>query len=197
MRFLAGLALSACLVLSGCGGGGSDDGQEIVANPNPTNSQTPTVTDDTSSSESTPPPTSDAPPSMPKLGDTVQVDAKKESYKVSALDMSDVKSGNPYEKPRKGNQHYGLLAQWCLDRNDGKGDLTISSYPWSLRFPDGTISESTYLSEASVTPDYPDGQVIPVGTCGKGWIYFEGPSKQRPNMVVYAPTGTKAITFEL
>lgn len=198
MRLRVALALAGSLLAMGCSGedSGSDTEPNIVANPNPTTgAEDSTSPASGSESSSATPPEETAP--APKLGDTVQVDGRKEAYKVSALELDDVDSGNQFEKPGKGNGYFGVLAQWCLDRNDRRADLTISPFPWSLRFPDGTIVEPTFLSEPSVTPTYPVDQVIPVGTCGKGWIIFEGPAKQKPNLLVYAPSGEKAVVFSL
>jgi hypothetical protein len=36
-------------------------------------------------------------------------------------------------------------------------------------------------------PKYPDGKVLPVGRCERGWISFPVPPGKRPTTVLYRP----------
>jgi hypothetical protein len=58
---------------------------------------------------------------------------------VSALEYEPkVTTGNPYIKPQRGNDYVGVLAQWCLETNTSNQQVQVSTFPWTLRFPDGT-----------------------------------------------------------
>jgi len=188
LRNLA-LILGALALTAACGGGG-DDPTEKVSNPIPETTPTQSVTT-VVKTVTAPPPTTSAPPE-PKgyvLGDTVRETGSDVEYKVSALKFEEnVSSGNQFEKPKAGQQFVGLLVQFCLDKNDTNDDLGVSSYPWSLRYRSGTvITDSTFMSDASLSPAYPENEVVPVGTCAKGWVFYEAPKAETPNLVVYSP----------
>jgi hypothetical protein len=194
MRLVA-LTVVTVLTLSGCGG---DDGSSRtkVDNPLPTvSSGTPEASDSASQ-----PKTSPTEEAALQLGDSVQAKAgRKITYTVSALKYrDDLKSGNPYIKPKKGQQFSALLAQFCLDENLTNRDAQVSTTPWTLRFPDGTLAEATSIGdEAGISPMYPDYQSVPVSTCVKGWIPFEVPVGQQPSLVVYSPGQGRSIVFEM
>lgn len=124
---------------------------------------------------------------------------RKVTYTVSALKYrDDLKSGGSYLKPKKGQQFAALLAQWCLDENLTNKDIDVSTYPWTLRFADGTLAETTYIGDgADISPLYPDYQSVPESTCVKGWIPFEVPEGQQPSLVVYSPGQGQSIVFEM
>jgi hypothetical protein len=194
MRLVA-LTVVTMLALSGCGGG--DGGSRTkVDNPLPTNSTETTEASDSASKSEPSPTEADA----LQLGDSVQAKAgRKITYTVSALKYrDDLKSGNPYIKPKKGQQFAALLAQFCLDENLTNQDIEVGTYPWTLRFPNGTLAEATSIGdEAGISPMYPDYPSVPVSSCVKGWIAFEVPEGDPPSLVVYSPGQGRSIVFEM
>lgn len=196
----------ALLLVAACGSDG--DSQQIVENPltsaptsepTATNSPPPDASTPTSTTETateTPTTESPSPDPQPQLGDSVEMTIQRQVFTVSALEVNLDARADRYSSPTKGNQFIGVLAQFCLQQAP-KNQIDVSTYPWTLRFPDGTLADSTYLgSGGELSPAYPSA-VVPAGTCVRGWIPFEAPADLEPNLVVYAPPVGQAVVFQI
>ncbi|MEU6802507.1 DUF4352 domain-containing protein [Streptomyces neyagawaensis] len=66
------------------------------------------------------------------------------------------------------------------------GDISVSQFPWSLAYADGTSIEVTGSSGGDMPkPEYPMDKTVKPGRCAAGLIAFPVPSGKRPERLVY------------
>jgi hypothetical protein len=71
-------------------------------------------------------------------------------------------------------------------------EYVVGWSPWSLASADGTTAHiSTFLFPEFEQPQYPDGRILPLGECQRGWITFSVPKGKRPATVLYQPVGER------
>ncbi|MFB6654152.1 DUF4352 domain-containing protein [Streptomyces microflavus] len=70
-----------------------------------------------------------------------------------------------------------------------KGDtITVSQFPWSLDYEDGTRIQATGLGGGDLPkPEFPNDAMVKADRCVRGKIPFPVPSDQRPVRILYAP----------
>jgi len=72
---------------------------------------------------------------------------------------------------------------------DGHGFVAGWS-PWSLAYGDGTTAGiSGWMFPDFEQPQYPDGKIVPLGQCTRGWITLSAPPGKRPVSVLFQPNG--------
>jgi hypothetical protein len=209
LQRVAGGAVLGVVALAGCA---DDPSTETADNPIPTVTVTETQQPAPDSTSETPA-ESDEPRSDDEdgytVGDTVLVETVYEGdaidYKVSVLDYEATLKPNPsvaeWTTPDvKGNRFSGVQLQWCLDRNESPEQVEVSTFPWSLRYASGTVVDTTSFAQPSdfgLAQSYPDGAVVPEGTCVKGWAIYETPPDEDPTLVVYAPAEGETVTWRM
>ncbi|MFD3874411.1 DUF4352 domain-containing protein [Streptomyces sp. NPDC058623] len=75
--------------------------------------------------------------------------------------------------------------------NTGGENFSVSQFPWSLAYEDGTRIKVTGLNGGDMPkPEFPSGdEVVKQGDCVRGKIPYPVPGDKRPARVVYAPQG--------
>ena len=75
--------------------------------------------------------------------------------------------------------------------NTGGENFSVSQFPWSLAYEDGTRIKVTGLNGGDMPkPEFPTGdEVVKQGDCVRGKIPYPVPGDKRPARVVYAPQG--------
>ncbi|TXS20217.1 DUF4352 domain-containing protein [Streptomyces sp. adm13(2018)] len=100
-----------------------------------------------------------------------------------------------YTQPAKGPQPPDPATQggdvWATVEakicNEAK-TVTVSQFPWSLAYADGTVVKVTGSSGGDMPkPEFPMDVPIKAGRCVKGKIPFPVMSNARPERVMYAP----------
>lgn len=70
-------------------------------------------------------------------------------------------------------------------------DITVSQFPWSLAYKDGTSIDITGSSGGDMPkPEFPMEKTVKPGRCAAGLIAFPVPSDKRPEHLVYEPEGS-------
>ena len=70
-------------------------------------------------------------------------------------------------------------------------DITVSQFPWSLAYKDGTSIEVTGSTGGDMPkPEFPMDKTVKPGRCAAGLIAFPVPSDKRPERLVYEPEGS-------
>ena len=65
-------------------------------------------------------------------------------------------------------------------------EISVSQFPWSLAYADGTSIEVTGSSGGDMPkPEYPMDKTVKPGRCAAGLIAFPVPSDKRPERLVY------------
>lgn len=80
-----------------------------------------------------------------------------------------------------------------------KGDnLSVSQFPWSLAYKDGTSIEVTGSSGGDMPkPEYPMDKTLTPGRCARGLIAFPVPGGKRPERLVYEPEGSEPTEWAI
>ncbi|AVZ77329.1 DUF4352 domain-containing protein [Streptomyces lunaelactis] len=67
-------------------------------------------------------------------------------------------------------------------------DISVSQFPWSLTYSDGTSIDVTGSSGGDMPkPEFPMDKTLKPGRCARGLIAFPVPSDKRPQNLVYEP----------
>ena len=75
-------------------------------------------------------------------------------------------------------------------------DISVSQFPWSLAYADGTSTEVTGSTGGDMPkPEFPMDRAVKAGRCAAGLIAYPVPSGKRPERIVYAPDGTDPIEW--
>ncbi|MFI8823412.1 DUF4352 domain-containing protein [Streptomyces sp. NPDC053431] len=177
MRRLTTTALTATLLLGLAACGGNDE---------PTVTKTSTPPEPTTSSAI---PSATPTPSTYKIGESAKVDDTQNGVKFTTTVLA-------YTQPAKGPQPPDVTTQggdvWAtveakICNVEGK-TVTVSQFPWSLAYADGTIVEITGSTGGDLPkPEFPMDEPVKAGRCVKGKIPFAVMAKQRPERIVYAP----------
>ncbi|MFD8979587.1 DUF4352 domain-containing protein [Streptomyces sp. NPDC059564] len=77
--------------------------------------------------------------------------------------------------------------------NTAAKTFTVSQFPWSLAYEDGTRIKVTGLDGGDLPkPEFPtDGVAVKQGDCVRGKIPYPVPGDKRPARIVYAPEALK------
>lgn len=121
-----------------------------------------------------------------------------DGWKVTATIYS-YRQPLPSEQPpsRHGFVYAGLDVRLCVDRIPEGQDGAVASDPWSLVYPDDTVTEpANVVREDFTVPLYPQsGRNVPAGECVRGWIAYEVARDKKPGRAVYAPTNPNGQPF--
>ncbi|MFF5449875.1 DUF4352 domain-containing protein [Streptomyces sp. NPDC012950] len=184
-RLTTTLAVGLLFTLTGCGGN---------------EPSTPTVSR-TSSSPEPVATTSDSPGPTPtdttyKVGETAKVTTDDATFTVTALAYTQpVKGPQPPDPTTQGGDVWATVeAKVC---NVSGTTLTVTQFPWSLAYADGTVVKVTGSTGGDLPkPEFPMDQPVKNGRCVKGKIPFPVMNNIRPERVVYAPEALRATPVE-
>ncbi len=142
-----------------------------------------------------PSPTVSAPPTAPQFGQSVAAGTGFVAATVFGYTQPAADGAAPSQA---GHVWAAVDAQAC--REPGSVfQVTVSSGPWSLRFPDGTSAAPSQADDPHFPqPRYPDTPTaLQPGQCLRGWIMFDVPQVGRPLAVRYAPQGGSPIDWPI
>ncbi|NWF28483.1 DUF4352 domain-containing protein [Streptomyces sp. PKU-EA00015] len=176
-------ALTAALLLAtltACSGSGDD-------------STTVTKSDKTEAAPTSTPTTPSPEPSKSQttfaIGETADINDEENGAHFTASVIA-------YTQPEKGPEAAleGLGGEiWATAEvkvcNTKGVTFSVSQFPWSLEYKDGTRIEVTGLNGGDMPkPEFPTDDVsVKEGRCVRGKIPFPVPSAKRPERIVYAP----------
>ncbi|MFD5492258.1 DUF4352 domain-containing protein [Streptomyces sp. NPDC127091] len=79
-----------------------------------------------------------------------------------------------------------------------KGDVSVSQFPWSLAYADGTSIDVTGSTGGDMPkPEFPMDKTVKPGRCAAGLIAFPVPSDKRPERIVYEPDGSEPTEWAI
>lgn len=152
-----------------------------------------------SSDTPTEPAAAPSPPAAPAPSATSQepLDLKKAAtIRVGAHEVTVIASS--YQQPlraqfpprRSGYEYAGLEVRVCVDR--GPGPMGVSWDGWMLTYVDSTSVEplNAWSDDWFSVPLFPGSgfeKRVRVGRCVKGWVVFEAPKGERPDLAEYLP----------
>jgi hypothetical protein len=94
---------------------------------------------------------------------------------------------DPY---RPDNEWAAVDVQVCVKSLPDGFTYVVGWAPWSLAYADRTAARiSGWTFPDFEQPQYPDGKVMPMGQCARGWITLSAPRDKRPVTVHYQPVG--------
>ncbi|MFF2773363.1 DUF4352 domain-containing protein [Streptomyces sp. NPDC058052] len=148
-----------------------------------------------------PEPTPSTPSSTPTdttytIGETAKVTIEDVKFTVAALSYTQpVKGPQPPDPATQGGNVWATVeAKVC---SEAGRTLTVTQFPWSLAYADGTVVKVTGSSGGDMPkPEFPMDQPVKNGRCVKGKISFPVMNDQRPAYVVYAPETLAATPIE-
>ncbi|MET9831847.1 DUF4352 domain-containing protein [Streptomyces sp. NPDC006385] len=77
-------------------------------------------------------------------------------------------------------------------------DISVSQFPWSLAYADGTSIEVTGSSGGDMPkPEYPMDKTVKPGRCAAGLIAFPVPGDKRPERLVYEPESGEVLEWAI
>ncbi|MEU2233149.1 DUF4352 domain-containing protein [Streptomyces vietnamensis] len=132
-----------------------------------------------------------------KLGETAKVNDDPNGVVFTATVIAyiqPVKGPQPPDPATQGGDVWATVeAKIC---NEAK-TVTVSQFPWSLAYADGTVVKVTGSSGGDMPkPEFPMDVPIKAGRCVKGKIPFPVMSNSRPERIVYAPESLAADPVE-
>jgi hypothetical protein len=156
-------------------------------------SDTATVTKSSATPEPAPTTSSPTPEPTPQttftVGETADIDDTENGVKFSATVIA-------YSQPVKGPQpptaelggDTWATAEIKVCNVEGK-TFSVSQFPWSLAYEDGTRMEVTGLNGGDLPkPEFPTDDVsVKPGDCVRGKIPYPVTGDTRPERIVYAP----------
>lgn len=100
---------------------------------------------------------------------------------------------------RRGREWAAVEVKLCVKRNSLPEEISVSWYPWSLSYKDGTVTDSasSYSQDWWEEQLYPIDRVVRVGRCVRGWVPFEVRRGSRPELVTYAPSGGPVLEWQV
>ncbi|AEY90760.1 hypothetical protein SHJG_5493 [Streptomyces hygroscopicus subsp. jinggangensis 5008] len=120
----------------------------------------------------------------------IKDDAKNWHVTVQALDYQQPYKGPQPQKPEdfQGGDVWATVSiKVC---NITGTDISVSQFPWSLAYADGTSVEVTGNTGGDMPkPEFPMDKTVKAGRCAAGLIAYPVPSSKRPERIVYAPDG--------
>jgi hypothetical protein len=191
---LPGLAL----LVAACSGNGAKSGSTAPTTLTTTATTLATTTTEPTSTTARPKLTTELGKTKPFVGDD---GVNKTRLRIGVLAYSDNATLPSYRDPndpRPGYKYVAIEVRTCAVYKNYPDDITVNWETWSLDGKDGTTIEpsGSYSPDTLIAPLYPDGKVTPIGTCRKGWIPFEVPTKWKPDFVEYNP-GDGQLTWRL
>lgn len=89
------------------------------------------------------------------------------------------------------------VAEVKVCNSAGSSDITVSQFPWSLGYADGTRIKTTGLNGGDLPkPEFPtDDTTVIAGDCLRGKIPFYVPRTSRPDRIIYAPEGGESAVW--
>jgi hypothetical protein len=184
IRYLA-VGTLPLVMLTACGG--SEE-------PRPTVTVTQTVT-------ATPAPKGQtAPPASLKMGAKADlVDAEDNVHiTVQAMEYQQPYKGPQPQKPldfQGGDTWATINVKVC---NVQGADISVSQFPWSLAYEDGTSIAATGSTGGDMPkPEFPMDRVVKPGRCAAGLIAFPVPGDKRPERLVYGPDGDEPTEWAI
>jgi cytoskeletal protein RodZ len=132
-----------------------------------------------------------------KLGETAKVNDAPNGVVFTATVIAytqPVKGPQPPDPATQGGDVWATVeAKIC---NEAK-TVTVSQFPWSLAYADGTVVKVTGSSGGDMPkPEFPMDVPIKAGRCVKGKIPFPVMGNSRPERIVYAPESLSADPVE-
>jgi hypothetical protein len=171
----AALAAGLLLALTACGNSDRPSVTKSDAKPEPTAT--------TSSPTPSPTPTD----TTFTVGETAKIGETQGDITVTVLAYTQPVTGpHPPEPDVQGGDVWATIeAKVC----NVKGEtISVSQFPWSLAYADGTLVEVTGSSGGDMPkPEFPMDAAVKAGRCVKGKIPFPVMNSTRPERVVYAP----------
>ncbi|MEU0242889.1 DUF4352 domain-containing protein [Streptomyces sp. NPDC006235] len=77
-------------------------------------------------------------------------------------------------------------------------DISVSQFPWSLAYADGTSIEVTGSSGGDMPkPEYPMDKTVKPGRCAAGLIAFPVSGDKRPERLVYEPESGEVLEWAI
>ncbi|MFF9199974.1 DUF4352 domain-containing protein [Streptomyces sp. NPDC014779] len=185
MRRLTTTALTATLLL----------GLTACSSSEPTVTKTSSAPEPATSSAA---PSATPTPSTYKIGESAKVDDSQNGLTFTATVIAytqPVKGPQPPDPTTQGGDVWATVeAKICVI--EGK-TVTVSQFPWSLAYADGTIVEITGSTGGDLPkPEFPMDEPVKAGRCVKGKIPFAVMGNQRPERIVYAPQSLTANPVE-
>ncbi|MFB7936316.1 DUF4352 domain-containing protein [Streptomyces sp. NPDC056049] len=162
---------------------------------------TPAVSKTSVSSEPAATPTTSTPSPTPTdttyaIGETAKVTTDDATFTVTALAYTQpVKGPQPPDPATQGGDVWATVeAKVCSESGI---TLTVTQFPWSLTYADGTVVKVTGSSGGDMPkPEFPMDQPVKNGRCVKGKIPFPVMNNLRPSHVLYAPEALAASPIE-
>ncbi len=143
----------------------------------------------------------------PRVGATQYVSIRDQSYysKGSATVLAYTNNATlpQWRKdfaPNKNQRYVGIQVRVCLSKDTFPDPTTVSWDPWNLLGHDGSTYEAAgdYYPDTLIQPLFPQGKILAVGNCRKGWIPFAVPNGWKPDSVEYnADSADQVLTWEL
>ncbi|GLF94869.1 DUF4352 domain-containing protein [Streptomyces yaizuensis] len=183
------LALTALTALTACGSDSSGD----EAKPAPTVTVTKTVT----ASPSTP--TEAEPVGALRMGAQREIAEPENGIRFTVQALS-------YQQPYKGPQPEApadfqggdTWATADVKICDIAGKFSVSQFPWSLVYSDGTSIEITGSTGGDMPkPEFPMDRSLKPGQCARGLVAFPVPGDKRPEHLVYAPEQGESVDWRI
>ncbi|MET8946611.1 DUF4352 domain-containing protein [Streptomyces sp. NPDC004542] len=107
---------------------------------------------------------------------------------VQALDYQQPYKGPQPHEPEdfQGGDTWAVAkVKYCNTSGD---DVSVSQFPWSLAYADGTSIQVTGDSGGDMPkPEYPMDRTVRAGRCAAGLVAFPVPGGKRPQRLVYDP----------
>jgi Domain of unknown function (DUF4352) len=78
-------------------------------------------------------------------------------------------------------------------------DVSVSSLPWQVVYPDGKVYTSTRIAQ----PQFPQPiysstiRTLTPGQCVRGWVVFAVPAQGKPDRVRYAPNDSPPVDWSV
>ena len=77
-------------------------------------------------------------------------------------------------------------------------NITVSQFPWSLAYSDGTSINTTGSTGGDMPkPEFPMDKVVKPGRCARGLLAFPVPGNKRPERLVYQPEGSDSTEWAI
>ncbi|MBO0868350.1 MAG: hypothetical protein J2P15_07260 [Micromonosporaceae bacterium] len=147
-------------------------------------------------SRPTPPPAASTPSAgvAHGLAETVDADHSFVQATVFAYDQPVAAAA---VKPSQGDYTWGAAdVQTCASRTL-VFDVSVSSLPWQVVYPDGKVYPSTRIAQ----PQFPQPiysstiRTLSPGQCVRGWVVFAVPAAGQPDRIRYAPNDSTPVDW--
>jgi hypothetical protein len=77
-------------------------------------------------------------------------------------------------------------------------EVSVSQFPWSLAYEDGTSIDVTGSTGGDMPkPEFPMDKILKPGRCAAGLIAFPVPGDKKPERLVYEPEGSEPTEWAI